>query len=103
MSKPKIQPKLQQMSDPTVAHKFAYDEVIAVKALSRGEASPEQQKKILNLVYEITQTKFQDVYPNNEAFTNWAGGKRSIGQQFVWAEFMGLEDFEKIKQPKKDK
>lgn len=58
--------------------------VYALQALQKGEASPEQQKKALDLIItELSSYYDLSFHPDNPRFTDFAEGKRFVGAQIV--------------------
>lgn len=64
--------------------KVAYekDDVYALQALARGEASEAQQKRCLDLIVNGIACAFDVTFrPESERVTNFAAGKAFVGQQ----------------------
>lgn len=58
--------------------------VYALQALHKGEASPEQQKKALDLIITELSAYYGLSYnPNSPRDTDFAEGKRFVGAQIV--------------------
>lgn len=59
-------------------------EVAAIQALFRGEAEPEQQIYILDwIIQEACRTYDQSYRPNSQRDTDFAEGKRFVGNTLV--------------------
>lgn len=63
---------------------YEKEEMHAIKALFRGDASPEQQKTaIVWIVWKAAQTGDQSFYPANAHVTDFLEGRRSVGNQIL--------------------
>lgn len=58
-------------------------DVVAIQALSRGEATPDQQKRALDYVIGAAGTYDLSYRPNSDRDTAFAEGKRHVGLQIV--------------------
>jgi hypothetical protein len=65
---------------PRVAD-YEIEDVGAIKALARGDASPEQQRRAMNWIINKAAMTYQDTYapPDSDFFQ----GRRSVGLQIV--------------------
>ena len=56
----------------------------AIQALSRGEATPEQQRRALQwIVVNLARSHDVDFFPDSERDSAFAAGKRSVGLQVL--------------------
>lgn len=75
-------------------HPAEYDlaDIMAIKALAVGEASPEQQKRAMQWLVEIVCGTYDLSYkPDSDRNTAFAEGKRFIGLQIVKAVRLNTE------------
>lgn len=72
------------MKFPWKPTEYTKRQVGLIKALARGEASPEQQKEALRfIVVDICKTYDLSFRPESERDTVFAEGKRYVGLQIV--------------------
>jgi hypothetical protein len=77
-------PKKLPASKPYSPFNWAPADVGAIKALATGTATPEQQKYALNLiVMDICGTYDMSYRPDSQRDTDFAEGKRFIGNTLV--------------------
>lgn len=68
--------------------------VAALKALGRGEASPDQQKRALDwIVNEAAGTYDMTFHPEDDRATAFAEGKRHVGRQIVGFMNISMEAY----------
>lgn len=80
--------------------RLTLDETVALQALHRGEANPEQQKKSLAaIIHKICMTHDETFHLENERICSWYQGRRSAGN-FILKELM--IDISKLREEKKN-
>lgn len=67
-------------------HPAAWDiaDAVAVQALSRGEATPDQQKLALNWIITSAAMTYDETFvPGQADVSDYLAGRRSVGNQVV--------------------
>lgn len=63
---------------------YSKEEMHAIKALCRGDATPEQQRTaVLWIVVKASMQGDQSFYPANAHVTDFLEGRRSVGNQIL--------------------
>lgn len=77
--------------------------VYAIKALNKGEATPEQQKLILHELMNLTGYYDLSYRPDRDRDTAFAEGKRFVGAQVVKMNNLSSKEVEEAKAKRKQK
>ncbi len=77
--------------------------VYAIKALNKGEATPEQQKLILHELMNLTGYYDLSYRPDSDRDTAFAEGKRFVGAQVVKMNNLSSKEVEEVKAKRKQK
>lgn len=77
------QPRRAPKRQPWHPVDWAPPDAAALKALERGDAEPEQQKRALAWILSATQIRDEVFVPDNARVTDYLLGRRSIGLQIA--------------------
>lgn len=83
--------------DPRIPTKWDVADAAAIKALVRGEATPDQQKHAINFIITNIAKRDDLSYRPNPYDTAFAEGMRFVGSQVVKLININLEIFKKVK------
>ena len=73
-------------------------EIAAIKALARGEASPDQQVRALAwILHKVSHADDLPWHPENERWTSFAAGKQFVGKQIQKAIGYDMRLFDNVK------
>lgn len=71
-------------AEPWKPSDYELPDVVAIQALGHGEATPDQQKRVLSFVIERLAGTYDMAYrPASPRDTDFALGKAFVGQQLV--------------------
>lgn len=81
----KDEKKKKPSRDPLQRPDYIEADVQALRALNIGNATPDQQKRVLRfLINDVCGTYDMPFRPDNQANTAFACGKQWVGQSIVW-------------------
>lgn len=74
----------QKKAPPYFRCEYDIPVVAAVQAMQRGEATPDQQKQLLNWIINQAAATYDISFQlDGDRFTNFAEGRRFVGAQLV--------------------
>jgi hypothetical protein len=83
---------------PHIAAPLDRSVAASIKALARGEAAPEQQSMALNWIISEASGTYESVYfPESVRQSDFASGKRFVGNQIVGIINMPMTIFDEKK------
>jgi hypothetical protein len=83
---------------PHIAAPLDRSVAASIKALARGEAAPEQQQLALKWIVEAASGTYESVYfPESVRQSDFASGKRFVGNQIVGIINMSMSVFDEKK------
>lgn len=89
---------------PWQPYLFEAADASAVQALARGEASADQQRRVLELVIHRLSCTYDLSYrPDSTRDTDFAEGKRSVGLQLVKLTAINIGELERRERAKAEK
>lgn len=68
-------------SKPWYPTKYSVADVVAFQAIEKGEASPDQQKRVVEWLVSLTGLNDLSYRPDSQRDTDFAEGKRFVGLQ----------------------
>lgn len=78
-------------------------DVAAIKAVARGTATEDQQRRAITCIVEqLAGTYDMTFHPDNPRATDFAEGKRSVGRQIVGFLNIDMESYKQASQPKQE-